>query len=895
MRTKIKEILPYILVFFTTAALCAIILALKGLYPFGKQTIDYVDLSAMLSSFYAHFYDVLHGEKCYFFDWYTALGVNMSFASSGGSIFSVFNLFLFLVPRDRILESFSYYLMMQTGWMSVTMFFYLKRRHHAHSLITFLAAVGYGFCGFVLMNYTMISWLDFAVFVPLILYFSEEVFKTGKMKGLIITLALGLAGNFYLSAMLLLFLFLEAGLYTVLYQKREGVARFGCAVVAAGALSAFATLPQVMQTVSSSRFQNGESGGSLLGTYREILSGGAGGYTTRWWVLLNVSLAGAVILIGLWKDLKERNKRLILVGSTLLFALLSLFFEGIAMLWHMGSYDNYPMRYGFLVYFVFAAALCAYEPEVITAEEIVSFGKQKWLPALFLVTIALGFAGRMWYFSHPGLSVSYVLHLTFVTIGGAFFVYLFLALFKRGKYITFAAFLFVAELLFYGVLLIGQPTYVTGYSEEVEHEGESVRICGQLSDAFDFDAERINRIKNPDESLNVNYGIFLKQPALSNLTHLLSPTMQSNVVRLGYSIHFTRLLDAGGTVFSDALLNVKHIVSCVGQDSGLYEPEKETEVVADHLSGKKATYGLYKCRYTIPFGAISVSASEAEQIGEAGDMVSLYNALFRAAWPRGREELPKTPFASFVACDAEQSCETGKELSLPIQGKQALYLYAPCADAEYRNLQIFVNGKSVLVPSLKETDNVLYPAHFNNNTVCLGTFEEETITVLLQMDPSVKDYPVRMFTMDLGQLETLCDLLHDRGAVYTAGSHSLSLMQTAEDDYLMLPVAYDAGWRCKVNGQSEDVRNLMDVFMLIPVKGGGNNIELVYYPKGFFLGIVLSLFGLLLTVALLMLDKRIFTQIFERICAWVLMVLWIPAVLILFLIPVGYAIFTRFF
>lgn len=893
MDRKTKGLMPYFLVFISAVLSGVIILALKGLYPFGKQTVDYADLSAMLSSFYAHFYDVLHGEKSYFFDWYTALGVNMSFASSGGSIFSVFNLFLFLIPRNKILESFSFYLLMQMGWMSVSMYFYLHRRFRADRLITCMAAVGYGICGFVLMNYTMISWLDYAVYVPLILYYAEEVFKTGRMKGLILWLSLALAGNFYLSAMILLFMFLEAGLYVLLYRPERGVAKLALSVLASGLLSAFATVPQVLQTLSSSRFQNGGTG-SPLDTYREILSGGAGGYATRWWVLLGVSLAAAVILKGFCKDLKERSRRLILVAGSLLFVLLSLLFEGIAMLWHMGSYDNYPMRYGFLVYFVFAAALCAYEPEVITAEDQISFRKQKWLPVLGILTVILVAAGRWWYVSHPGLRVSNVLHLTFLTMGGAFLVYLFLAVFKKGRFLKTAVFLWAAEILFYGVLTVGQPNYITGFSEEPEHEGESVRICGQLYDSFDLSAERIDRIKNPDESLNVNYGIYIKQPTLSNLTHLLSPSMQSNARRLGYSIHFTRLLDAGGTVLSDALLNIKHILSRNPQDSDLYRLEKEAEVVTDHLSNETASYGLYACRYTIPFGSVQISDPEAESIRTAPDMVTLCNALYAAALPGGATASQERPFAEFAACDAQTPCDAGTELHLNTEGHRVLYLYAPCTDAEHRNLEILVNGEPVCIPSIRETDNTLYPAHFNNNTICLGAFRDETVDVFLKMDAQIKDYPIRMFTLDLDQLGTLCDLLKDRGAEYDAGSHTLTLTQTAEDAYLLIPVSYDAGWSCTVNGQERKPLNLMDLFMMIPADPGEDRVELTYHPQGFFTGIALSVAGLLLLAVLLFMEKRSLPRLPERFCAWVLLGLWAAAVLVLFAIPVVYALIARF-
>ena len=173
-----------------TLVIYSIILAVKGIYPFGGNTIDYYDMAQQIAAFYYHVYDALHGTKGFFYDWYTALGVNMAMSTSGCSNISPFNLFFLLIRRSSLLKSLSVFNGIKLMCMSFTMYFYLRRTHEkTPEFFRVAASAGYSFCGFVLVLYITNQWVDIAVMFPLIMYFYDRLMKTGKMAGYVITLA----------------------------------------------------------------------------------------------------------------------------------------------------------------------------------------------------------------------------------------------------------------------------------------------------------------------------------------------------------------------------------------------------------------------------------------------------------------------------------------------------------------------------------------------------------------------------------------------------------------------------------------------------------------------------------------------------------------------------------
>lgn len=893
-KSKAKYIYPP----FITICLGLFIFAVKGIYPFGVDTVDYYDLSAQISAFYYHIWDTLHGSKIYFFDWYTALGTNMSVASSGSGFFSVFNLFFLFVKRDCLMESLSFFLLMKMALMSLTMYVCIHKLFSTPRFVELIASVGYGFCGFVLMHYTIINWLDLAIFAPLIIYYAIKLLREGKIKGFIITLSLGFIHNYYLSFILLLFLFLETGLYSAIFSHKSfessseykpRLLKLGLCVVASAGISAVITLPQILQTLSSSRISNNSS--SLIDTYLLILSE-SGGYTTRWWTLFGLSFSAACIFIGLIRDLKNKKyDRFLWIFGSLFIVLIPLLFENVNLIWHFGSYVHYPIRFGFLLYFTIAASLCSYSTELFEEKHTVSFGHKSWHYLLLVVSLALFYLGYRWYSNNPGMSISKVLHVTLLSMGLAFFVYLLLFIFKKGKFIQFSIIIWISELLFYSLLTIGTPTYITGINEEPEQEKASVQACTQLFHDFALEENHIARVKNPDESLNANYGFYLRQPVLSNWTHVISPGLQSGAGRLGYSWQFTRLLDAGGTVFSDALLNVDRLITNQEQDEKLYSLSKSTTV----STGSK--YYLYDCNFDLPFGMIINSSDDISAINSTGNIVDLYNALYRATIQSDSSTVSDdsvSSFASFEGCSADVPLDYDEPIKLDILGKKALYFYGNCIDSEYRNVEILVNDEPITIPTIQDYNNTLYPAHFNNNAVYLGTFENESVTVTPVLKDNENQYECRLFSLDLNEFNVLCDSYNDYQYACSTGTHSLDYSLSGENGkYLLIPVAYSSGWKCKVNGQHVSPISVLDLFMAVPLNDGNNEIAMTYWPNGLFMGAIISVISLLLALLIIRKFEDTYFEKANKIINSIYIAGWSLVVVGMFVIPVCYTVISK--
>ena len=126
---KGRKIASYIIPGIITLLVMVFVLIVKGIWPFGSNRIDLFDNMQQVAPLYAHLWDAMHGNASVWFDWYTGLGTNVSMSISAFSMFSPFNLLLYLCPRDYILEFISILTLVKMFVMSVTMYAFLNRRY----------------------------------------------------------------------------------------------------------------------------------------------------------------------------------------------------------------------------------------------------------------------------------------------------------------------------------------------------------------------------------------------------------------------------------------------------------------------------------------------------------------------------------------------------------------------------------------------------------------------------------------------------------------------------------------------------------------------------------------------------------------------------------------------
>ena len=118
MSEKSKYIFPSL----TVGVIYLIILALNGIWPFGKTTIDYYDMAQWSDLFYYHNYDMLHGAKSFVFDWY----INIGRVIPGLNEPSLFDLFFYIVPRDHFLECMSLLMLIKIMVSALTMNIFIR-------------------------------------------------------------------------------------------------------------------------------------------------------------------------------------------------------------------------------------------------------------------------------------------------------------------------------------------------------------------------------------------------------------------------------------------------------------------------------------------------------------------------------------------------------------------------------------------------------------------------------------------------------------------------------------------------------------------------------------------------------------------------------------------------
>lgn len=853
MKDRVKTIIAYGLPAIIVLVIDCIILGVQGIWPLGAETIEYYDMGQQLASEYLQVYDELHGAKSVVFDWYTCLSRGIP----GGTYISVFNLLYYLVPRDMILESFSISFIIKNMCMALTMGIFLRSEiKECPEFVRVMLSVGYGLCGYGLMHYTMISWLDIAVLVPLVMMYTQRLLSKGEIAGYIISVALMLLVNFYIPVMCLLFVFLMTGIYVISewIQKREPsdeyktpsgspyILRLGIATLAALLLSAWVWIPKVFDAAGSMRFNNEVESG-IVAQYAKILAHVRPDYSTRWWCLLGISFSASIVILGITKDLKNKNlKRPFFVSGALLITLLQLVFENVNLIWHFGSYVNYPARDGFLMYLVFASAAAYY------AKDIWENFEENNIPVIvpmggILVTLLAVSAILYWYNINPGMSVYTVFRVSVLCAMAAFVVYMLLILFKSGKYAKLSIFILCAELIVYGVLLVGKPTYITGYSEEPEQDGEYIRICRQLVELLDIPSSRLDRIKNPDATLNTNYGNMLERATFTGWPSSLSNDVVQSAYMVGNSTQYTRMLDSGGNAFTDALFHTTQIISLNLQDGTLYENQGMADVVFNHRTGEIRQYGLYNCRYVLPFGTVVNDESSLNLISAARDDFDFTNAVYRAIGSDDSDIAEKVEISDIDVA------------SVKITGRKLLYIRSQCEDAEYANVQVFINGRAAEVPTIQKPDNTWYPEHFNNSTLYLGSFEDETALVTINRNNSI-DAPhleFTLYTIDLDKLSDICGEYAGRSSemIFTAGTRSLDITVNGQaGEYLLLPMEYSNDWTAYNNGDAVGCNHVNGLFMALPLVDGVNNIHMAYFPRTMKLGIIISAAALIILLAL---------------------------------------------
>lgn len=833
-----RKILGYLFPGLITLLVMLIVLAAKGIWPFGSNRIDLFDNMQQVAPLYAHLWDAMHGKASIWFDWYTGLGTNVSMSISAFSMISPFNIFLYLCPRDYILEFISILTVIKTFVMSVTMYAFINKRYNELSYsVKALFAVVYAFCGYVLLYASCFTpWMDIVALFPLLMMALDVLEKTGKKLFYILMVAVMFIINYYLAAMSLVYILLVGGMYLIFRcdrkQRREKAWDLGIGTFTGIALSAFVLIPVFAQLSQSQRTGNTDS---LTSQYLSWISNPTFrsfslGEFERIMMFYGMGLFFVIIFTGIHRTMKaagykrntEARKFNWYAISLIVIVIVQAIAEGTNIIWHFGSYNGYTLRNGYIIAFTLICLACAY------ADEVFAYDKPDKIKAVIQAVVTV-IACAVMAVVYDKLPVnSYV--AAFIFFIAVFAVMLILhivgvVVMKNGYKISIVISLVAVEVFIGAFSMTGPPKF---YTYAPYQYGDYVQLAVNATNNLEISESPVDRITNPDLSFNANYPLIMKRGSLSSFTAALQKDTQKQTVRWGHSKYFLWALDSGGTVFSDALLHITEAVNVNKLDSSLYTLEKQ--------GTGDCEYDLYKANYQLPFAMVTnsnislidfnrdytklnaISSGDATENDynwntTTKDWIYLHNLMYSAL--SGNSEKLVTEYGEFAGAKVYQVGESQvedinaasdnsatdrptqqthvvKTYKDTIKGRQAVYVSVAdynigTSDANvsqlFRSLTITVNGKQIDIPTIGNVENKYYTTDYNNGLIYIGTFTDEEVEVQLDFarpldnngDVSVDRYIFTMGGIDLDKMSALCAMYDNKQSEVTYTNNSVTV------------------------------------------------------------------------------------------------------------------------
>ena len=489
---------------------------------------------------------------------------------------------------------------------------------------------------------------------------------------------------------------------------------------------------------------------------------------------------------------RSRAKGLWCVFVLFLLMLLPLLIDPINRMWHLGSYQAFPARYGFIPVFLglLIAAWYLAQTERLLGAGFVPKRRRAFDWVLPAAAAALLFA-LAWRFLSDALLreelSEYVrtlwgdtdsLKLEALFAACALCGFLLLFLLYRGRRLAKPAFcvllcaLTLVEGFFHMDLYIGQAG------------GDSTAYKNVLDLADRVDDDSLYRVKLDEKYFDANLLGGLGYNALSHYTSLTGETALNAMKWLGYSSYWMEIGSNGGTALTDALLAQKYTIALRGTEDG-------REVLYQN-----GDYSIVKTPYTLPFGVVTQSLGEALADGDRFQMQQmLFESVFGIDEPLFTRFSPIEERGAHVKTDKGGTTKVtgaGGRLFYSITVSKKMILYLDCFDEAttdlsrptYDAFRVTVNGRTI-TPS--------YPKDSQNGILELGTFEPgQVVDITLDLHHDITCSSFGVAGLDVGLLEKA--LASASCADLSQQGNTLSgTVDAKASGWLLLPIPAEAG------------------------------------------------------------------------------------------------------
>ena len=836
--------------FIPLSILCLVFICLFILVPNGNSILlsdMEIQYNSLFTYFKNHIFEIFSFEK--------GLGSGM-IGTFAYYLSSPFNFIALLFPSNKMDIALLLILILKISFSGFTMYEFLKKTSsltQKEKLVYFLIfSTSYALMSYHVAYFFNIMWLDATMILPIVILGIHRLFEK-KYSVYIFSLFYAIITNYYMGYMICIFSLLYFIYYILcnfnLKKDRSKIIKLFkdfmiCSILSVG-LSLFLLIPTIFELAKITKsdispFLKGIKVENPLTVLSCLFMVARGEYSILSKNIYSLYF-GTMNLILLFfyfmnKSISKKEKWASL-GIIMIF-ISSIFINYIDYIWHgFTETSSFPARYLFLFSF-FCISLC---PKSI--ERIQNVKKEKYLVflVLFLLVSIITMIGRYNYISNYILIINNILVVFYLIL----LYYLPKLPIKKMLIIILIVILNFCELFFNFYMSIRNYNYFSRY---------------EIEDIYNNFNHKIVKIKKKDDDfyrIEKNYQITVNDSFrydINSAAHFLSTINKKTLSFLGYTSYrvgnnYAVYFKANPVI--DSILGNKYVFA---EKTGIDEYElidkmEISDLRFEFYNQSKSPVYIYKNPYAFSLGTLvsndtgkgtlNYNEKKLDRLKFQNDMVNCLSGSNSNVFEKVElEKIDKNKYKIFIT------------------GKKTLYL-VPKISFNYNKAS---NKVSLTVNGQKLYD-------YDEASVVISNFavnSDDGVEVTIELkndDAPNKEYELYAYYFNYDEYERIFkDLSSEKMKILKNSNGYIKGEVEVKDNkknYLFLNTEYTDEWEIKVDGKKAQYDEVFNTFVGVKLKKGKHTIEMKFHPKGFKLGVVLSIISFILTIYYLKNQKNI--------------------------------------
>lgn len=840
-RVNWKEAAPFLCAFLIPILIMIGIFIERGIFPFGDRSFLRTDMYHQYAPFFNEFKSKLSDHTSLLYTFQIGGGINFT-ALYAYYLASPLNWLLILCPQGLVIEFMTYMIVLKIGLCGLTFAYYLSRRQKTKNISIAFFGIFYALSGYLAAYSWNIMWLDCILLFPLIMLGLDRLIEEDKPFLYCITLGLSILSNYYISIMICISLVLLFVAKIVLLPPRQRkmvtledgtqaerlvhtnylrkLLSFGLYSLLAGGLAACVLLPEIcaLQLTASGNFSFPSTFTSYFSVFDMI---------ARHMVNVEVHLGldhwpniycgvAVLFLIPLYimnKKYSWKEKAVFFV--LILFFYLSFSLNVLNFIWHGFHYPNsLPCRQSFV--YIFLVLLMAYRGlEGIRERSLKQIVGAVWIALgfIFLAEKLITQDDFKWHV--------YYLSAILVAIYG-----LLAYLWRRGSLQKATLIILCMTLVAVEAAVNTSVTSVTtvsrsGYLQYDQSVEELMEIAySEQGDNFFRVAKQDRRTKND--------GAWMGYPSISLFSSVAQAGMTTYFKKLGLEGSTNSYSYSGATPFMWSLFAVDYVLSNTEldtDDSFL----KFVDSRGSLTEKNSATVYLYENQYPLSVGFMI-----------PGNLNELWTGSSSIPQENQNELIQAITGVSNVFMPVSNVTSQGKTSYITPDVDGRVFIYT----------QNSAKKISVSHDGFSKDYNDIDRGFLADAGFCKAG---EMIT-LTNKDENATSVSASAYVLNEDAYARAYEKLADnqlKVTEYRDGYVAGQVTAEGTDTMLLTSIPYEKDcWTAKVDGVEVPVETFADMMISLPLTPGTHTIELIYYPNGLNIGLVITGVSLLLLFAL---------------------------------------------